>query len=58
MGTAYADGLLLFFGHFSNHDALFFKKGELTWRRIKALNPETGEVTVFNHKIVPPLLHG
>ncbi len=44
MGTAYADGLLLFFGHFSNHDTGFFKKGELTWRRITALDTKTRQV--------------
>jgi len=44
MGTAYADGLLLSFGHFSNHDTRFFKEGELTWRRITALDAKTGEV--------------
>ena len=44
MGTAYADGLLLFFGHFSNHDTGFFKKDELTWRRITALDAKTRQV--------------
>lgn len=44
MGTAWADGVLLFFGHFSNHDTGFFKKNELTWRRITAINAKTGEV--------------
>jgi outer membrane protein assembly factor BamB len=45
VGTAYADGLLLFFGHFSNHDTGFFKKDELTWRRITALDVKTKQVT-------------
>jgi outer membrane protein assembly factor BamB len=44
MGTAWADGVLLFFGHFSNHDTGFFKKGKLTWRRITAVDTETAEV--------------
>jgi outer membrane protein assembly factor BamB len=44
MGIAYADGLLLFFGHFSNHDTGFFKKDELTWRRITALDVKTRQV--------------
>lgn len=44
MGTAYRDGVLLFFGHFSNHDTGFFKNGELTWRRITALDAKTGDV--------------
>jgi len=44
MGTAYAGGLLLFFGHFSNHDTGFFKKGELTWRRITALDVQKSDV--------------
>jgi len=44
MGTACADGVLLFFGHFSNHDTGFFKKDELTWRRITALDTKTGRV--------------
>jgi len=44
MGTAYKDGILLFFGNFSNHDTEFFKKGELAWRRITAVSGQTGEV--------------
>jgi len=44
VGTAYADGLLLFFGSFSNHDTGFFKNGELTWRRITALDVKTRQV--------------
>ena len=43
-GAAYHDGLLLFFGSFSNHDQGFHKKGELRWRRITALKAENGEV--------------
>ena len=44
MGSAYADGLLLFFGHFSNHDQRFFLRDKLTWRRITAINAQTGQV--------------
>jgi len=45
MGTAYHDdGILLFFGHFSNHDRGAFDSGSLRWRRITALSAQTGEV--------------
>jgi len=44
MGSAYADGALLFFGHFSNHDTKFFLRNELAWRRITALEGSTGEM--------------
>ena len=44
MGSAYADGLLLFFGHFSNHDQRFFLGNKLTWRRITALDAQSGRV--------------
>jgi len=48
MGTAYHDGILLFFGHFSNHDNYIpggrFIKGELRYRRITALSARTGDV--------------
>jgi outer membrane protein assembly factor BamB len=44
MGSAAKDNVLLFFGHFSNHDTGFFKNNELTWRRITALNADTGDV--------------
>ena len=44
MGSAYADGLLLFFGHFSNHDQKFFLHNKLTWRRITTLDARTGQV--------------
>jgi outer membrane protein assembly factor BamB len=44
MGSAAKDGVLLFFGHFSNHDTGFFKNNELTWRRITALNADTGDI--------------
>lgn len=44
MGTAFAKGVLLFFGHFSNHDTGFFLGNELTWRRITAVDASTGDV--------------
>jgi len=44
MGSAYARGLLLFFGHFSNHDQRFFKRGQLAWRRITAIDGRTGRL--------------
>jgi len=43
MGLAYADGVLCFFGCFSNHDRDLFKKGQLAWRRITALSGNDGE---------------
>lgn len=42
MGTACAEGVLLFFGHFSNHDTKFFQRNELTWRRVTAVDAATG----------------
>jgi outer membrane protein assembly factor BamB len=44
MGTAVADGILLFFGHFSNHDTRFFKGNDLTWRRVTAVDTKTADV--------------
>lgn len=43
MSTAYQNAALVFLGSFSNHDTGFFKKGELTWRRITVLNGKTGD---------------
>ena len=42
LGTAYHDGQLLFFGHYSNHDQGPFVKGELAWRRITTMSSESG----------------
>jgi outer membrane protein assembly factor BamB len=42
MGTAFADGRLLFFGHYSNHDQGQFAKGGLEWRRITVMDTEGG----------------
>jgi outer membrane protein assembly factor BamB len=44
MGTAYHEGILLFYGNFSNHDSGLFREGSLKWRRITALSAKTGEV--------------
>ena len=44
MGSAYSDGVLAFFGHFSNHDTGFFLKNELTWRRVAAFDEAAGEM--------------
>jgi len=44
MGASYDDGILLFFGHFSNHDKGFFESGQLRWRRITAVSAKTGDV--------------
>lgn len=43
-GLAQHDGVLLCFGHFSNHDRELFRTGSLTWRRVTALDSRTGEV--------------
>ncbi len=42
MGLASKDGILLCFGHFSNHDTPLFISGRLTWRRVTALDARTG----------------
>jgi len=42
-GLAYQDGVLLCFGHFSNHDRELFNTGSLTWRRVTALDARSGE---------------
>jgi outer membrane protein assembly factor BamB len=42
MGMAYNQGVLCFFGCFSNHDRQFFKEGKLAWRRITAMDGKTG----------------
>lgn len=44
MGGAYHDGILFFFGCFSNHDGSYFTQGTLKWRRITALSADTGEM--------------
>jgi outer membrane protein assembly factor BamB len=44
MCAAYHDGLLLFFGSFSNHDGGMFRDGSLRWRRITTLQADTGNM--------------
>jgi outer membrane protein assembly factor BamB len=44
LGTAYHDGRLLFFGHYSNHDEGPFSKGDLAWRRITTMSGASGSV--------------
>jgi len=43
MGLAYQDGVLCFFGCFSNHDRNLFKDGKLAWRRITAVSGKDGK---------------
>jgi outer membrane protein assembly factor BamB len=43
LGTAYQDGKLLAFGHYSNHDEAAFVKGSLAWRRISVFDALTGD---------------
>ena len=42
MGLACKDGVLCFFGCFSNHDRNLFKAGRLAWRRVTAVSCEDG----------------
>lgn len=42
LGVAYADGRVLFFGHYSNHDQDSFAKGNLEWRRITVMDGDGG----------------
>lgn len=42
LGMACSDGVLCFFGCFSNHDRYLFRDGSLKWRRITALNAKNG----------------
>lgn len=44
MGSAYAKGVLLFYGNFSNHDTWLFLGKKLTWRRVTALDAKSGRV--------------
>jgi len=44
MGSACKDGVVLLFGHFSNHDTGAFLNNQLGWRRIIALNGRDGSV--------------
>lgn len=42
LGMAYKNGVLCFFGCFSNHDRELFKQGKLAWRRVTALDGAAG----------------
>ena len=42
LGLAYHDGMLMIFGHFSNHDGGTFSKGGLAWRRVTVLSSQDG----------------
>ena len=42
MGLAVKRGVVLMFGHFSNHDTGLFLQNRLTWRRITALDATNG----------------
>jgi outer membrane protein assembly factor BamB len=42
LGTAYYDGQLMIFGHFSNHDGGQWAKGGLSWRRVTVLSSSDG----------------
>lgn len=42
MGLAYKNGVLCFFGCFSNHDRRLFRDGKLAWRRITAVSGKDG----------------
>ncbi|HOE10693.1 MAG TPA: PQQ-binding-like beta-propeller repeat protein [bacterium] len=44
LASAYQNGVLLFFGTFSNHDGGSFQEGALRWRRITALSASVGDV--------------
>ncbi len=43
-GMAIQDGVLVLFGHYSNHDTGYFKGNKLSWRRITALATKDGGV--------------
>lgn len=43
LGTAFKDGRLVFFGHYSNHDQTPFAEGKLSWRRITVLDANSGQ---------------
>ncbi len=42
LGVAYEDGLLVFLGHFSDHDGRLFSGNSLRWRRITTMDAKTG----------------
>jgi len=44
MGATYAEGLVLFYGAYSNHDTKAFLEGQLRYRRVTAVSAETGHI--------------
>ncbi|HPO17250.1 MAG TPA: PQQ-binding-like beta-propeller repeat protein [Candidatus Hydrogenedentes bacterium] len=42
MGVTYKNGVICFFGCFSNHDREMFKQGKLAWRRVTVLSAKDG----------------
>lgn len=44
MGSAYAKGMLFFYGNYGNHDAWRFINGGMQWRRITALSAGSGDM--------------
>jgi hypothetical protein len=59
MGTAYADGLLLFFGNHGNHDAWRFREGGMKWRRVTALLAKNGNMVwsrALNYRTRPVIV--
>lgn len=42
MGLSYKNGVICFFGCFSNHDRELFKSGKLAWRRVTVLSAKDG----------------
>ena len=44
MGSAYQEGVLLFFGCVGNHDAYRFRENQLAYRRIVAMSASSGKI--------------
>ena len=44
LGSAYQDGVLLFFANTGNHDAWRFSDGLLRWKRLTALSAKNGDI--------------
>ena len=62
VGAAYADGLLVFYGHFGNHDAHVFdwSKSEQTERRVTVVSAADGEMVWSRpfHYLQKPIIVG
>ncbi|MCK4646878.1 MAG: PQQ-binding-like beta-propeller repeat protein, partial [Candidatus Aminicenantes bacterium] len=59
MGSAYHDGVLLFFGNMGDHDAWRFKNGSLRWRRLTVLEAKNGAVLwsrPINYRVRPVIV--